>query len=373
MNAKRVETKPAAPKIAPKPAPSKAVALGMKHVVSTYDQFQAQLEARREEIEAILPNNVTYDRLIKTALIAVKNDPDLLKADRKSLHRAVTQAAEDGIFPDGREGSILSYKTKVKDQFVQLAQWMPMVKGIRRRARELAGLIIDTQVVCKNDHFLWVQGDEPRIEHRPADLGEEPGPIVGAFAVIRHPTEGVVHREVMRIKDINEVRNVSRAKDGPMWTKHFAEACRKTVARRAMKSVPTVMELDRIVRREDAHSDYAPAPAAPSNPGGDIPSPDARHDDTPSRDAQDLEPVDAEDEGEAVAAETAASDEASQAEDGAAEPSLLDQFCAALNLTTTGAAANKIWSRFDDRLREAGLENEAIGAFEEHTLKLANR
>lgn len=368
MNAKRTDAKAPAPK-----STSKAVvAAKPQQAPSVWGEFEAQMDARRDEIKALLPENVTYERFVKTTLIAVKNEPALLKADRRSLHRSVTQAAEDGIFPDGREGAILAYKTKVKDQFVQLAQWMPMIRGIRRRARELAGLIIDTQVVCKGDHFLWVQGDDPRIEHRPADLGDDPGPIVGAFAVVRHPTEGVIHREVMRIKDINEVRNVSRAKDGPMWTKHFAEACRKTVARRAMKSVPTVMELDRIVRREDEHSDYAPAPAAPTLAGGDIPSPDGpRHDDAPSRDAQDLETIDEAETSAPAAPQTAAKDETPPDEDGASEPSLLEQFCAALNLTTTASAANKIWARFEDRITKAGIIDQATGAFEEHALKLA--
>jgi len=370
MNAKRTDAKAPAPK-----STSKAVvAAKPQQAPSVWGEFEAQMDARRDEIKALLPENVTYERFVKTTLIAVKNEPALLKADRRSLHRSVTQAAEDGIFPDGREGAILAYKTKVKDQFVQLAQWMPMIRGIRRRARELAGLIIDTQVVCKGDHFLWVQGDDPRIEHRPADLGDDPGPIVGAFAVVRHPTEGVIHREVMRIKDINEVRNVSRAKDGPMWTKHFAEACRKTVARRAMKSVPTVMELDRIVRREDEHSDYAPAPAAPALPaGGDIPSPDGPlHDDVPSRDAQDLEPIDEAEAGAATPASAAPEDQGAPEEVGEGEPSLLSQFCVALAMTKTASAANKIWAAFEGRIGKAGIIDQATAAFEEHALKLAN-
>jgi phage recombination protein Bet len=133
-----------------------------------------------------------------------------------------------------------------------------------------------------------------------------------------------------------------------------------------------VMEPDEYERADDTPRSMPSNRTDPPSPPPAPKSSDARHA-APSRHAQDLEPVDATDEGEAPAAEAAAEDEASSPEDGAAEPSLLEQFCAALRLATSSAAANKIWARFEARIREADIVDQATGAFEEHMLKLANR
>lgn len=358
------------------PAKTPAKVENISPQVALYRSFEAELEAKASDLAALLPDGVTLAKLMKTALIAVKNEPMLLQCDRRSLHKAVTQSAEDGIYPDGREGAITYYKTKQKDgSFVTLAQWMPMVKGIRRRARELGGIIIDAQLVYANDHFVWMQGDDARIEHKPAmPLGADRGQLVGAFAIFRHPTEGVIHREVMSIKEIEKVRAISRSKDGPMWRDHYGEACRKTVARRGMKSVPVSPALEAIVSREDQHVDLDlkanPSPALVA--GADIPSPSTTTTKGKSHEratAEDLEPVDEATQGEAEAAPEAGTDRPSD-DKGGSTP--LHDFRAALALTRTSSAANKVWSRFEKLLGEADMEA-ASEAFNTHVNKLGEQ
>ncbi|KWT70724.1 Recombinational DNA repair protein RecT (prophage associated) [Hyphomicrobium sulfonivorans] len=216
------------------------------------DEFRNEIALREDELASILPPHISREKFVNTAIIAVKNNPDLLTCDRRSLHAAVTKAAEDGLQPDGREGVITYFKVDGKKQ----AQWNPMLFGIRKRARELCDMIIDAQVVHANDVFHWHQGDDPRIEHRPAPLGTDRGEAIGAYAVFKQG--GVIlHREVMSVKQIESVKSVSRAQNGAMWTKFWTEAWRKTVIRRGIKTVPSVPQFERLVTRDDEHTDFA--------------------------------------------------------------------------------------------------------------------
>lgn len=226
-----------------------------------YEGFQAEIKNRADELASQLPSNVSRDRFINAAIAAVKQTPDILKATPRSLFSALTKAAQDGLVPDGREGVITVYNQKVvvkgqPDRWEAVAQWNPMTYGLRKRARELDGIIIDTQVVYANDHFERDQGDDPKIIHKPAPLGEDSGPGIGAYAIFKHPTEGILHREVMSKADIETARNQSKAKESLMWTKFWTEGWRKTVARRGIKSVPVSPALERLVQREDDTFDF---------------------------------------------------------------------------------------------------------------------
>lgn len=238
---------------------------GNKAVVA-FKKFSDELSARQDEISTILPPHIPAERFMQTAIIAAKSNPDLLvKATRRSLHQAITEAAEDGLMPDGREGAVTIYGDE--------AQWNPMLYGLRKRAMELAGMVIDAQVVHKNDHFIWHQGDDPKLEHVPAPLGTDRGEMVGAYAVFKKG--GVIlHREVMDKTQIETTRNQSRGwQKSLMWQKFTSEAWRKTVIRRGIKTVPSVPALERIVERDDREFTFTQGPNATSFvPESDVPS-----------------------------------------------------------------------------------------------------
>jgi recombination protein RecT len=214
--------------------------------IAVWEDFQAEIKNRADELASQLPSNVSRDRFINAAIAAVKQTPDILKATPRSLFAAITKAAQDGLMPDGREGIITLYG--------QIAQWNPMIYGLRKRARELDGIIVDAQVVRENDIFDWEAGDNPRILHK-IKLGDR-GKMVGAYAIFKNSEEGIIAREVMDAEQIAKVREQSRAKDSLMWTKFDTEAWRKTVARRGFKSVPCSAPLERLVQRDDDLFDF---------------------------------------------------------------------------------------------------------------------
>lgn len=221
-----------------------------------YEYFIAALNERADSIASMLPSTVTREKFLNSAIAAIKRDPNIINATPRSFLTAVTEAAQDGLLPDGKEGVINVYKG--------VAKWLPMFQGIRKRARELDRLIIDAQVVYEKDKFIWHQGDEPRIEHEPAAFGGR-GAMVGSYAIFRREErEGgeILHREVMDKQQIMDVKSQSKQQDGLLWGKFETEAWRKTVGRRGFKTTPVSDNLMQIVRRDDDLFDFSQERAA---------------------------------------------------------------------------------------------------------------
>jgi phage RecT family recombinase len=231
--------------------------------VAAFRTVESWLVDNSGELSARLPKHINRDRFQAVALEAVRQNPKLLACTPRSLFNAFRKAAADGILPDGREGVITPYKDE--------AQWNPMIFGLRKRARELDDLIVDAQVVYANDHFIWHQGDDPKLEHTPAPLGQVRGGMIGAYAIFKRHGE-ILHREVMDVNQIKTVQSQSRKPDSLMWVKFPEEAWRKVVARRGFKSVPSLSEkLDAIVRSGDDEFEFPDAPPPVKHPVAERP------------------------------------------------------------------------------------------------------
>ncbi len=140
-----------------------------------------------------------------------------------------------------------------------LAQWVPMIRGVLKRARELGDLTaINAYVVYKKDVFEIALGDDAKIIHKPS-IDKDRGEIVAAYAIFKKGDE-VIHREIMTREEIERTRSVSRAATGGAWKDWFAEMARKTVIRRGSKSVPMSQALSQIIQHEDRYVDFTLRP-----------------------------------------------------------------------------------------------------------------
>lgn len=214
--------------------------------LAVFKAFRTELDGRADKLAPLLPKHIPHDRFVHFALTAVARMPALLSCNRLSLHRAIEKAAVDELLPDGREGVIIPRF----ENGTNVACWQPMVHGIRKRAAE-EGIIIDAKVIRAKDHMVWEEGLTPVLRVQPAPLDQDPGEMIGAFAIFRRNSQ-VLHHEVMRRSEIEAVRSVSKQKDGLLWTKFTDQAWVKTVVRRAAKSVPAVpRKLQDIIERSD--------------------------------------------------------------------------------------------------------------------------
>jgi recombination protein RecT len=225
------------------------------------------LEVIAPRLIAALPDNIPhrrFDSVIKTAL---NLNPDLLRCNRHTLIQACQRAAQDGLYPDGREAALVPYNGKVSYQ--------PMIAGIRKRMMN-SGLVksANADVVYENDYFRDVRGDNPHIEHEPPSLGEDRGVMIGAYAVIHLKTGGTV-RDVMSKAEIERIRDLysKASRDDAPWKVHPAEMWKKTVLKRCSKQVPfSSEEHGWLTERadggviEDVSYEHVPMPEEPAPP-----------------------------------------------------------------------------------------------------------
>lgn len=229
----------------------------MSQQLAPRKQLAATIQSMKPNFMQALPPNVDPDRFTRVVMNAVQNDAGLLEADRQTLFNACNRAAQDGLLPDGREGKIVVFNTKINDKWVKAAQWMPMVGGLRKLAAK-HGFSIDAQVVFENDEFIYEMGDEPRIVHRPPQLGKARGNVIGVYAVATNTQTGEKYREVMDRDAIEKVRAASKGADKGPWKDWWDEMARKTVVKRIYKMLPIAFdEYDQGVIQRDNEQDYA--------------------------------------------------------------------------------------------------------------------
>lgn len=220
-----------------------------------------QLTKMAGEFRMALPSHIKPDHFQRVVMTAVQQDPDILLADRRTLLMAATKAAQDGLLPDKREAAFVIFNSKVKregrDVWVKSVVYMPMIAGIQKRALN-TGLVTSLQghVIYANDHFLWQQGTEEKLEHRPLFPGDRGEPI-GAYAVARIKGEDRPLFRVMDKERINKARSVSKNADGAVWKMWWDEMAIKTVVRNLAKSLPSdaEMAMERAFNRDDERAD----------------------------------------------------------------------------------------------------------------------
>ncbi len=243
---------------APQPAPRQNLA----------EVFYSDLDAYTPNLQDALPADIPVERFKRVLVTAVSTNPELLYADRRSLFNAAMRCAVDGLIPDGRQAALVVFRTDVKTRDPQtgidhvrkmdVAQYLPMVAGLRERMRksgEVASAV--AEAVFEKDHFRYRLGDDAIIEHEPPPLGVSRGAVIGAYAIIRL-RNGEVIRDVLDRSMIEAARNVSRAKNSPMWTNFYWEGAKKTALRRAAKQAPFSSELRRVLDRDDEPPEIGP-------------------------------------------------------------------------------------------------------------------
>lgn len=225
------------------------------------DVLRNQLVKMGGEFKMALPSHIAPDKFQRVVMTAVQQDPDLLLADRRTLLMACTKCAQDGLLPDKREAAFVIFNTKIKvdgkDKWVKAVQYMPMIAGIKKRAMNSGQVsALQGHVVYANDHFVWQQGTDEKLEHKPLFPGDRGLPI-GAYAVARVKGEDRPLFRVFDIARIEKARAVSKNKDGVTWNMWWDEMAIKTVARNLAKDLPSDAEVDllRVVGRDDEPAD----------------------------------------------------------------------------------------------------------------------
>jgi recombination protein RecT len=205
-------------------------------------EIRPAIEKMAPQFKAALPAHIPVERFVRTTLTAVQTNPELINADRRTLFASATRAAQMGLLPDGREGAIVTFGGK--------CQFMPMLGGVLKLVRNSGELAsIDAQIVYKNDKFTYRPGIDLVPAHEPDWFGDR-GDIVGVYAVAKMK-DGAAYVEILSKKQVEQVRNVSRAKSSGPWVTWWDEMARKTAIRRLAKRLPLSTDLDGALAEDD--------------------------------------------------------------------------------------------------------------------------
>ncbi len=232
--------------------------------VAVQEGWRKELDNMVPEWGALFPTPQALARFRRVVATAVGGNPDLLTADRRSLWQACTQAAQDELMPDSREGALVIYNVKFKiktqgdngrvvekDEWRKVVRWMPMVAGVLKRIRKSGELLdISVQAVHAEDQFKYQLGDEAKIIHVPNIEAEDRGELRFVYAIAR-TKDGGIYREVMSRKQVDEVRAASKTNTYGPWKDWYEEMARKSVIRRIAKFLPMGAEVEAIFRREE--------------------------------------------------------------------------------------------------------------------------
>ena len=234
-------------------------------------EFKRSLSRMIEAKDLALPSNVSLDAFRNAAIVAVQDNPAILNCEPGSVFRSLRKCAGAGLIPDGREAAIVPFKG--------VAQFMPMVHGLRKIARnsgEISSLW--DEIVYRGETLgVTIEDGERRFTHRnedgsPLDAMNRGGEPVGAYAVAKLK-DGTIEFLPMTKAQIEKRRMAGASQRGKpqpdgVWKDWYEEKCRVTVTKALCNKLPLSAEdVRRIMADEDTDEardvtpqDEAPAP-----------------------------------------------------------------------------------------------------------------
>lgn len=220
----------------------------MTNQISPVQEIKATLQRMSDQFKNALPSHIPVDRFIRVAQTAILNNPELARAERRSLMSACTKAAEAGLLPDGKESALVTFRDKAG---VPQAVFMPMTQGILKLVRNSGELkSITSHIVYKNDEFSFtIDESGEHLKHNPNFFGERGEPIgVYAMASLK---DGGLYIEVMTKEQVMAVKNCARGKNSPWQGDFESEMWRKSAIKRLAKRLPLSTDLEIALKSDD--------------------------------------------------------------------------------------------------------------------------
>lgn len=203
--------------------------------------FSKQLMTAMEESSDAIPVNLNRVRWIQNSL-AVLNGNETLKEFSMKVPNAQAQikaALLRGAFQGLDFYSGEAYLVPFKDQLNFMISHKGAVKMAKRYSTRPIKEIY-AKIVKEGDAFeAPIKDGVQTVNFNPNPFND--GKIIGAFAVCEYEDGGIIV-EIMSLKELENCRASSRAKNSPAWIRHTSEMYRKTILHRLCKQIPIDMD-----------------------------------------------------------------------------------------------------------------------------------
>ena len=191
-----------------------------------------------------------YCRVVLNAMVAT---PAIVKCDVDSLQRALLDAMNAGLVPDGKEAAIVPFKGK--------ATLIIMIEGRLKLAQQATkGLVVRTMAVYAGDEWEYSEGLVARLRHVPNPAASNaPENLIYVYATASLPSAIGPQFDVMSRAVVDRYRAYSASPDKGPWATHFEEMAKNAVLKRLLKRLPKssrgpleAPELERVDTLEEA-------------------------------------------------------------------------------------------------------------------------
>lgn len=212
------------------------------------------LHARREQIRMILPTDQAVERVIKTAIMAAMENPELaLKCEPTSVYRSIMQATLMGL--TAGSGFNEGYFIRYGNQCTFRASYI----GWSKVAKRSEGVdVIRASVAYEHDH-LEMSEHPPLVEHKMRWAEGSRGKPIGAIAAA-YTLTGDKHVlfdfAFVDAADLAKAKALAdKNKESPSWRAWPDEMRKKVAIRRLCKFLPRNEDLNRLQRIENSADD----------------------------------------------------------------------------------------------------------------------
>ncbi len=229
-------------------------------------RFSGQLEDKVGTFGAVLPAHISPTLFRSVVMTAVSKTPSLLEADRVSLFEACVNAANDGLLPNGIQGALVVYNTKVKgqdgekDYWIKKVQWLPMVRGLMDKTYQTGKVrSISVDMVWPGDAFkYWKDEQGEHLQHQPLvprGRDETGGNWIAVYAMVVM-NDGALFAEVLDQNDVWKIAAASKQKDDSgnpsgVWKSWPEEMAKKSAFKRLGKRLPISRDITVTLDRDN--------------------------------------------------------------------------------------------------------------------------
>ena len=235
---------------------------GSSTALARPSDFAKTVEGQREKIVATLPMTFQReaDRFMRSIILAYNKDPKLQSCTTASIMLAAYRACELGLRVNTNSGHayLIPYGKEVQLQIGYLG----MIELAYRTGKYRN---IEARTVGKDDEWICEWTPELQFRHKPAD-DQDPNQAIRVYAMAWMKGEDKPIIQVMSRKEVEQVRQASRAGNSGPWTQYWGEMAKKTVIKRLLKTLPKSDELERAM--EIDNSDYYGVQEAAPRPRG---------------------------------------------------------------------------------------------------------
>lgn len=211
------------------------------------DTLQGQIRQMEAQFQLAMPRGVEASQLVRDALTALRQTPDLAECDARSVLGGLMTCAQLGLRVGvlGHAWLLPFYDRKSRSKKATLVVGYQGLIDLAYRSDRVAG--ITARVVYENDPVWDVEyGTEDRLIHKPLMTGPRGKPI--AYYAVCHIKDGrplffpMSHEEMEEYRDrYATAKNREGQVVGP-WRDNFEGMALKTCIRQLSKSMPKSTE-----------------------------------------------------------------------------------------------------------------------------------